>query len=92
MDKMMTAKDVAGIIGCCENKAREMMRNMPHFIAPGGKARKALRVWQSDFMQFLRNNTVDPTQPRKGRKKAAPPPLFMGEGFDERGRIKRRTV
>lgn len=92
MEKMLSAKEIAATIGISENKAREMMRSMPHFIIPGGKAHKALRVWQSDFMQFMREKTVDNTQPHKGRKKAPAPLLFTGEGLDERGRIRRRTA
>ena len=91
MDKMMTAKDVAAVIGCCENTAREMMRKMPHFVAPGGKERKTLRVWQSDFMQFLRSNTVDPDA-KKGRKSAPRPVLRFAEGLDANGRIPRRRA
>lgn len=91
MDKMLAARDVAEIIGCCENTAREMMRKMPHFVAPGGKERKTLRVWQSDFLQFLRTNTVDPGE-RKGRKTAPRPLPRFTEGLDANGRIPRRKA
>jgi hypothetical protein len=91
MDKMMTAQEIAEIIGCCENTARDMMRKMPHFVAPGGKTRKAIRVWQTDFMQFLRANTVDPDA-RKGRKSSPRPLLRFTEGLDADGRIPRRKA
>lgn len=88
MDKMLTAKDVAKVIGCCENTARAMMRKMPSFTPPGSKL---IRVWQSDFMQFLHSNTVDPNA-KKGRKSAPRPLLRFTEGLDEQGRIPRRKV
>ncbi len=91
MDKMMNAKDVAKILGCCENTARDMMRRMPHVTLPGGKTRHAIRVWQSDVAEFLRSNTVDPGA-KKGRKSAPRPILRFAEGLDEQGRIPRRRA
>lgn len=91
MDKMLTVKDVAAVIGCCENTARDMMRQMPHFVAPGSNARKTVRVWQSDLILFLRTNTVDPNA-KKGRKYVPRPVLRFTEGLDEQGRIPRRRA
>lgn len=91
MDRMLTVKEVAGIIGYCENTARDIMRRMPHFVAPGGTARKAIRVWQSDLMAYLAANTVTPGQ-RTARKKAPAPRVLLADGLDERGRIRRRKA
>ena len=92
MDKMLTAKDVAGCMACCENTARAMMKQMPHVVLPGGKAHKAVRVRECDFRVWLMQNTVDPQSPAQGRKKAPTLRMFTGEGLDERGRIPRRKV
>lgn len=94
MDKMLTAEEVAKIVGCCESTAYTLMRKMPHFSPPGRSGgRKLIRVWQSDLLAFIANNTVDPFA-RKGGRKPAPKvlPILDADLFEPDGRIKRRRA
>lgn len=91
-NRLLDAAEVAKHLNCCENTARKLMRQMEHVILPGGTAHRMVRVAESALATWQQQNTIDPTTAGKGRKKAAAPRIFPHEGFDERGRIKRRTV
>lgn len=92
METLLSPSEIAKRLNCCENTARAMMRKMQHIILPGGTAHKMVRVSETAFRAWLMQNTVDPTQPHKGRKNAPTPFKYPTDGLDERGRIKRRTV
>lgn len=93
MDKMLTAEEVAKIVGCCARTAYTLMRNMPHFSPPGCGERKLIRVWQSDLLAFIAKNTVDPAAPKGGRKPAPKVlPILDADLFEPDGRIKRRRA
>jgi len=95
MDKMLNAEQVAGIVGCCESTAYALMRKMPHFSPPGRGERKLIRVWQSDLLTFIAQNTINPAAPQKGGRKPAPrmsSNVLDPELFEPDGRLKRRRA
>lgn len=87
MEKLLEAKQVAEILGCCLPVAKRHMQRMQHVnIGLGGK--QVLRVRESVLTAYLKQNELTEEQPMpKTRKKKTP---VIATGCDEFGRTLRK--
>lgn len=89
-ERLLTITDIAERLGVERHTAGMFAQQMPR-VMPGGKSGKLIRVRQSDFEQWLNDNTRYPAQPpRKSKGRRHSPAMPDPTLFEPNGALKRR--
>lgn len=63
--RLLKPDDVMRILGCKADKARDVMRRMPHVDLSGTGRRAVLRVWEADLIDWLNEQSQEAPRPKR---------------------------